>query len=452
MARVLIVDDEERMRHLLSIMLSRRGYQTEQAGDGQEALERLSATPFDMVITDIRMPRMDGMELLSRVQKAKISCPVIFITAFATVESAVEAMRAGAIDYITKPFEEERIVLTVERTLNVSKLMAENRELRQELQRVAGAQDIIYRSQVIHKVVELSARVAQTDSAVLIRGESGTGKELIARYIHNESSRKAGRFVPVNCAAISSTLVESELFGYDKGAFTGADKRAIGKFEYANGGTLFLDEIGDLPLEAQAKFLRALQEKKFQRVGGNEEISVDGRVICATNQNLDELVQTGKFRQDLFYRINVFPLQIPPLREHMDDVMPLVEYYLKRFDRSCELKLTEGAVRVLQEYRWPGNVRELANAVERSVILAQGTGAITADTLSFIRKDAVSSRGKKPFSLPPEGISLEDVEKDLACQALEQAANNQSAAARLLGLTRAKFRVLMKQIEERSSV
>ncbi len=445
MAQILIVDDEARMRHLLSIMLARRGHRVEEAGDGLEALEKLRNAAFDMVITDIKMPRMDGMALLKKITEGDNPCPVVFITAFATVESAVEAMQQGAVDYITKPFEEERILLTVERTLSLSRLMAENRDLRQELQKAVGSDEIVYVSERMKKVMDLAARVAASDTAVLISGESGTGKELVARYIHATSPRRKGRFVPVNCAAISPNLVESELFGHEKGAFTGADRRTLGKFEYASGGTLFLDEIGDLPLEAQAKLLRTLQEKKVQRVGGNEEIPVDVRIICATNRKLEELVQAGAFRQDLFFRINVFPIEPPPLRERMDDVLPLSRHFLRRMAGSQPPELTEGAVKALLAYRWPGNVRELANVVERALILAGPGGRITAEALSFLRTSPLGENGESPFRLPAEGLSLEALERDLVRQALAATANNQSAAAKLLGLTRAKFRVLMKR-------
>jgi len=431
------------MRHILSIMLERRGYRVDQAGDGVEALEMVQNTPFDMIIADIKMPRMDGRELLSRIQEMDSPCPVVFITAFATVDSAVESMRAGAADYITKPFEEDRIVLTVERTLNISRVMAENRDLRRELQEAAGDRNIVYVSEKMARVMELAGRVGRSESAVLISGESGTGKELLARYIHHVSPRDKGRFVPVNCAAISPNLIESELFGHEKGAFTGAVRRAAGKFEYASGGTLFLDEIGDLSLEAQAKLLRALQEKRIQRVGGNEEIPVDVRVICATNQDLQQLVKDGAFRKDLFFRINVFPIHPPPLRERREDVIPLAKHFLSKMTGG-QTPLTEGAGRVLCEYAWPGNVRELENVMERAMILAGGD-AITAHTLSFLRTELRDDRGPAPFSIPSEGISLEEMEKELVRQALASAQNNQSAAARLLGLTRAKFRVLLRR-------
>lgn len=446
MAHILIIDDEERMRHLLAIMLGRRGYRISQAGDGVEGLERVKAEPLDMVISDIKMPRMDGMEFLERMTELNLPCPVVFITAFATVDSAVEAMKKGAVDYITKPFDEERILLTVERTLNLSRILAENRELKQALQQKEGTEDIVFASAKMTELIGLASRVAESDSAVLITGESGTGKELMARYIHRMSPRGKNRFVPVNCAAISPNLVESELFGHEKGSFTGAIRRMIGKFEYASGGTLFLDEIGDLSPDAQAKLLRALQEKKVQRVGGNEEIPVDARVICATNQNLQERVEKGLFRQDLYFRINVFPLPAPPLRERKEDIQALSRHFLAHFDRGQGIHLTDGAIRVLMEYPWPGNVRELANVMERSVILARDRGAITVETLSFLRTSTVVANGKGGFRLPPEGISLEALELDVVRQALQMSGSNQTAAARLLGLTRAKFRVLLRQL------
>ena len=448
MAHILIVDDEERMRHLLSIMLGRKGYRVEQAADGVEALEMIGATPFDMVITDIRMPRMDGIELMKKILEMEIPPPVVFITAFATVESAVEAMRQGAVDYITKPFEEDRILLTVERTLGISRLIAENRDLKREIQKAGGRDEIVYASPKMTKAMELASMVAETDAAVMIGGESGTGKELLARYIHNAGPRRRERFVPLNCAAISPNLVESELFGHEKGSFTGAVQKSLGKLEYADKGTLFLDEIGDLSLEAQARLLRALQEKKIQRVGGNEEIPVDVRFICATNQSLSENVKKGKFREDLFFRINVFPIELPPLRERGDDVILLARHFLKRLEGNLAgTELTSGALRVLKEYTWPGNVRELSNAIERAMILARGAGKITSETLSFLETGRPPAAGQAVFQIPPEGVSLEEMEKEIVRQALETCKDNQTAAARFLGLTRAKFRVLLKQIK-----
>lgn len=445
MANILVVDDEERMRHLLSIMLQRRGFKVDQAGNGVEALSKIESENYDMVISDIKMPKMDGLTLIKRINLLDSPCPVVFITAFATIDSSVEAMRLGAVDYITKPFEEERIILTVERTLNISRLMVENRSLKMELGEKDSEHNLVFLSKIMETIMGLASRVAATNSAVMITGESGTGKELLAKYIHHKSDRRHKRFVPVNCAAISSQLLESELFGYEKGAFTGADRRRQGKFEFASEGTLFLDEIGDLPLDAQAKLLRALQERKINRVGGNEEIPVDVRVVCATNQNLEEMVAAGTFRKDLFFRINVFPVHMPPLRERMDDIIPIARHFLK--SHGSGFTLEKDAEKILTSYHWPGNVRELGNVVERSVILSFDSRSINSESLFFLNND-----GRKclpsGFNLPLEGIDLEQLENNFVRQALEMTDNNQSAAAKLLGLTRAKFRVLMKQAED----
>lgn len=445
MVRILVVDDEERMRQLLAMMLERAGYEPEEAADGSEALEKARSAPYDLVISDIKMPEMDGNELLQALHAEGIYTPVIFITAFATIDSAVEAMKDGAVDYITKPFEEDRILLSVQRSLHLSRLMTENRELKEELKKT-GKGEIVYVSEVMRQVMILADKVAPGNSVVLLLGESGTGKELLARYIHQQSGRSAGRFVPVNCAAISPGLVESELFGHVKGAFTGADKTRIGKFEYADQGTIFLDEIGELPLEAQAKILRTLQDRKIQKVGGNRELDIDARVICATNQNLEKLVAEGKFRKDLYFRINVFPIEPPPLRQRRDDIIPLALNFLEKLSDGEKMELSEGAKNLLLQYNWPGNVRELANAMERAHILSQDQGTVTVSALSFLHQGD-SGEKEEDISLPPEGIDLEELENDLVRQALDLADDNQSAAARLLGLSRAKFRVLLKRIK-----
>lgn len=448
MANILIVDDEDKIRHLLSMMLEKKGHTTQGASNGRVAFEKLKEERFDMVFSDIRMPEVDGKALISEMRSTGIGTPVVFITAFATVDSAVEMMRQGAADYITKPFDEEKILIAVERTLKLSSLIAENQAMKQQLKRANEKYTLVYRSSPMKTIVSLAQSVAVVDTAVLITGESGTGKELIARFIHMQSARNGTRFVPVNCAAISANLVEAELFGYEKGAFTGAAKVQKGKFEYADGGTLFLDEIGDLPLESQAKILRALQEKKFQRVGGNEEIPVDVRVICATNRNLEEMVHTNKFRQDLFFRINVFPIEMPPLRKRKDDIIPLSAHFLKTLGMTDNHELTQGACQKLLEYPWPGNVRELANVMERATILTRQTGRITSEALSFLQIQPPEGNHNGLFNLPPNGIQLQEVQISLVKQALEAAGNNQTAAAKLLGLSRAKFRVLLKNTEE----
>lgn len=447
MARILVIDDEEKMRHLLAIMLEREGHNVERASDGLEGYEMIEESPFDMVISDIKMPKMDGIELLEKINEQAFSCPVVFITAFATVDSAVEAMRIGAADYITKPFDADRIQLTVERTLKLSRVMAENRELKQKLKTFDEKDRIIYRSEAMQKVMTMATKVSQSESVVMITGESGTGKELLARYIHNASKRRNGRFVAINCAAISPQLVESELYGYEKGAFTGANRQTQGKFEFASEGTLFMDEIGDLPLEAQSKLLRTLQEKTIRRVGGNREIPIETRILCATNQDLAAMVEEGTFRQDLFFRINVIPIEMPPLRERKMDILPLVEYFMENSEMGKKVAISEGAKRMLHDYSWPGNVRELANAIERLMIMEAEKGTITVESLSFLNHSACIDGNRPDFQLPPQGISLEEVQMQWVQQALDLAGNNQSQAAKLLGLTRAKFRVLLKNAQ-----
>ncbi|WDN90722.1 hypothetical protein BuS5_03693 [Desulfosarcina sp. BuS5] len=446
MVRILVVDDEEKMRHLLAIMLGAGGYAVDQAPDGEAALNMAASGNYDIIISDIRMPKMDGITLLNRLKEMNLPCPVIFITAFASVDSAVDAMRKGAADYITKPFEEKRILLAVERTLNITRLMSENLALKQHINKITEKDEIISASESMSKILKLAGKVAQRNATVLITGESGVGKEVLAKFIHNKSPRKDEKFIPLNCAAISAGLMESELFGHEKGAYTGADRRTLGKFEYSDKGTLFLDEIGDLPFEAQSKLLRALQDNKIQRVGGNSEIKIDVRVICATNQNLEQLVEDGKFRADLFFRINVFPVHIPTLSERKNDIIPLAEYFLRRFDESGGISLSASSQEQLLNYAWPGNVRELANAIERAVIIADNPGKITSATLSFLNSKARLADKNNNNILLNGKTSLDEIEKNLVQQALEKSNNNQTAAAKLLGITRSRFRVLLKQL------
>ena len=448
MAKILIVDDEERIRTILKIMLTSNGYEIGEAADGKEALLVLENGYFDMVISDIRMDGMDGRELLSEIKKQDIGCPVVFITAFATLESAVEVLRLGASDYLVKPFEEKQVLLAVERTLGVGKLMAENVNLKKTIATEKKKDLGVFVSKPMLQIKQMAERVGQSNATVLITGESGTGKEVIANLVYCSSNRNNKRFVAVNCAAISTGLVESELFGHEKGSFTSANQKKEGKFEYADGGTLFLDEIGDLPLEAQAKLLRTIQEKRFQRVGGNIEIPVDIRLICATNQDLERLVSEKKFRSDLYYRLAVFPINLLPLRERKQDIIPLANYFIRKYANLHELNgdfLTPGATRLLKEFSWPGNARELANTIERALILKSGALPITSDDLFFL---CISGNSKPSveglFKLPPGGINFDDIESEIIKQAMEMTANNQSAAARLLGLTRARFRTFLK--------
>ncbi|MDY0189348.1 MAG: sigma-54 dependent transcriptional regulator [Desulfuromonas sp.] len=445
MAKILIVDDEERIREILAIMLEGHGHSVTMAGNGLAAVEILQQQPVDMVISDIRMDGMDGLTLLSTIKKNNIACPVVFITAFGTTESAVNAMRLGAVDYLVKPFEEKSVVLAVERALGVRSIMAENAQLRRAAQQ-HGAVQVIFASKAMKQVHQMALRVGPSEASVLITGESGTGKEVVARIIHQAS--KKGRFVALNCAAIAPSLLESELFGHEKGAFTGADKDRVGKFEFAANGTLFLDEIGELPLEAQAKLLRALQEKHIQRLGSNIDIAINCRLLCATNRDLVQQVKQGTFREDLYYRLAVFPIHIPPLRERREDIIPLVSHCLQRQKIKLPTKLlTPAAQQLLMNYRWPGNVRELFNAVERAVILKSGDAPFNSDDFCHIETTEPLLDDGENFCVPAGGIDYDELQRTIVKQVLEMANGNQSSAARLLGVTRSRFRTLLGLLE-----
>ena len=453
MNKILIVDDEKKMRHILQIILEQKGYVTEQAANGSEALELINKFHYAMVITDLKMPVMDGLELIREIKKIDPDYPVIVLTAYGSIDSAVGAIREGAIDYITKPFEEEKILLTVQRSIRFSELVDEKRIHREELSGFFEFHNIITESQQMLQIIKQAAMVSKSPSTtVLLLGESGTGKELLAQAIHYNSSRAAKKFMAINCAAIAPTLIESELFGHEKGAFTGADRQRPGRFEVANEGTVFLDEVGDLTLEAQAKLLRFLQEKEFERVGGTETVQSDVRVIGATNKNLRELVEQQKFREDLFYRLNVFPLYLPPLRERRQDIAPLAQHFLLRSAKSMgknNPQINDDAMRALMRHGWPGNIRELQNAIERTVILSPDS-TIRPEHLGFLNTSgaaaAVAPTEPPLFRLPPEGMNLDEFENKLVRDALELARENQSEAARLLGLSRGKFRSLVNRL------
>jgi DNA-binding NtrC family response regulator len=450
MNRILIVDDEKKIRHILRIILEQKDYKIEEASNGAEALELIKTYHYSMVITDLKMPVMDGMTLLREIKSIDPDYPVIVLTAYGSIESAVEAIKQGALDYITKPFEEENILMTVQRSIRFSELVEEKRIHREELSESFDFNNIVAESQQMLQILKQAAMVSRSPgTTVLLLGESGTGKELLSRAIHYNSNRGAKKFMVINCAAIPPTLIESELFGHEKGAFTGADKTKLGKFEVANEGTVFFDEIGDLTLDIQAKLLRFLQEKEFERVGGTETIKPDVRVIGATNKNIKELVEKGGFREDLYYRINVFPLQLPPLRERRKDVIPLANHFLHRCAESMgkpNPHITDEARSVLFKYPWPGNIRELQNAIERAVILS-GDGRIGPEHLRFLIYSGEGRRyDDETFLLPGEGVNLEEFELDLVRQSLEITNNNQAEAAKLLGLTRGKFRSLVKRL------
>ncbi|MBN2468023.1 MAG: sigma-54-dependent Fis family transcriptional regulator [Deltaproteobacteria bacterium] len=450
---ILVVDDEPKMRHILRIILEEAGYSVCEAQNGVEALEIINQNRCGVVFTDLKMDGMDGMEVLRRVKESHPEIPVVVITAFGSIESAVEAMKADALDYIVKPFEEEKILLTAERSLKFYRLAEENRTLREAISESFDFSNIVTNSLVMLKLLKEAALVSKSpQTTILITGESGTGKELLAKTIHYNSDRRNNRFVAFNCAALAPGLVESELFGYEKGAFTGANQRRIGKFEVANGGTIFLDEIADLSLEAQAKVLRVIQEREFERVGGNTSVVVDVRVVAATNQTLKEKVEKGEFREDLYYRINVFPLHLPPLRERKEDVLLLAEFFAKEYGARLgrtEVRLTENAKKLLLHQDWPGNVRELENTIERVMILSSN-GLIDKEQLSFLSPgtDEDRERGIAGVDLFSGGIDLETLERNLVVKALESTGNNQVAAAKLLGLTRSKLRSRLKNLHK----
>ena len=370
--RILVVDDEESMREVIGIMLRREGYRVDLAADGAQADQQLLNQDYDLIISDIKMPRMGGMDLLAKVKERTPETVMIMVTAFSSTDEAVEAMKQGAYDYITKPFRNEEIRLVVQNALERKILRQENRELKRELGQRNSFAGLIGKSKPMQRVYELIEKVAASNVNVLISGESGTGKELVARAIHYQGKRSGRPFVPVNCGAIPENLLESELFGHEKGSFTGAIQQKRGLFEVADGGTLFLDEIGELPPAMQVKLLRVLQEREIRRVGGTRDLPVDVRLVAATNKNLAKEVAAGRFREDLFYRLNVIPLELPPLRDRRQDIPLLVEHFYGRQTGRGKVTITEGAMRRLLDYTWPGNIRELENVVERCIVLGHG--------------------------------------------------------------------------------
>lgn len=452
--RLLIAEDEERLRRLMGMLLSNAGVELTLAADGEEARQHLERERFDLLITDLKMPRMDGMTLVRLANEKWPELPVIVITAFGSIESAVEAMQAGAIDYLTKPFEEERLKLSIERGLRIRKILAENRTLRREVASIWSLEKILTSSPAMLEALSLARRVAASNATVIVYGESGTGKELVSRGIHNESPRGAGPFVAINCAAIPEHLLESELFGHERGSFTGAAERKPGKFELADGGTLFLDEVAEMAPSVQAKVLRAIETREIQRVGGTEVKKVDVRFIAATNKDLLKMSEQGLFRQDLYFRLNVLPITLPPLRERPEDIMPLVEHFLDKFCEQTGKRrpgIPAETVEKLVRDPWDGNVRELQNTIERAVILLRGD-ALTPD---LIRKgfgaptpaaeSVAAGTGPEAFVIPERGFSLEEHERALLKQALERTGYKKSAAAKMLGLTRATLRYRMEK-------
>lgn len=447
--KILVVDDEPGMRSLLSKVLTKGGYFVSAFERGQDALDSMSGEDYDLAVLDIEMPGMSGIELLKKIKAKDAGLNVVMITAYGSLQSAVEAMRQGAYDYLTKPFQMEEIKLVVEKALERERLVNENRELHRELEEQYRFTGIIGKSPGMEEVYELVSSVASTNASVLIQGESGTGKELIARSIHYNSRRKGSPLVILNCAALAEGVLESELFGHEKGSFTGAIKRKAGRFELAHGGTLFLDEIGEIPVTTQLKLLRVLQEHTFERVGGEKTIQVDVRIIAATNKDLMTAVKEGRFREDLYYRLNVVSITIPPLRERREDIPELAAHFLAKFalETGKHIETIDTvAMDMLVHYDWPGNVRELENIIERAVVLEKG-GSVSPPSLPLTLRFDKGDTGV--FQTPAEKGSLTDVveglERQLIVKALKDCGGSQTAAATSLGLKRSTFRYKLEK-------
>ena len=446
MAQILVVDDEARMADLIRRELEDNGHSVAVAGDGPSALDQLRESGFDLVVTDLKMPGMDGLELLQIMQSEYPGTSVVLMTAYASAQTAVKAMKEGAYDYLTKPFEMDELLIMVNRVSEMKRLELENTRLREKISDEQVS--LLGESAAISEIMELIEKVAGGDTTVLIEGESGTGKELAARAIHTTSSRSGSPLVIVNCAAIPENLIESELFGYEKGAFTGAVQRRPGRFELADEGTIFLDEVAELSGQAQVKLLRVLQERSLERLGGSETVNVDVRIIAATNRNLEKLVAGGEFREELFYRLNVFPIRMPPLRVRRDDIILLARHFVEREKKGNVI--TAEAEHLLKNHRWPGNVRELENVIERASILAGPREEITGRLLSSLSQTTALTGGEAfeedtdtisedQVVIPDGGVNLEELERSYILRAVEMAGGNKTEAARLLHMTRRRL-------------
>src|SRR3984957_9839885 len=446
MPTILIIEDEAKMRRLLELNLGEDGFSTLSAGDAESGLKLLRENHVDLVLTDLKLPGMNGLDFLHAVKNQNAALPVIVMTAFGSVETAVEAMKAGASDYVLKPFSLAEMRMVIHKELDVHKLREENRSLREALGRRYELTNVAARSPKMQEVLATVERVAPTNATVLLGGESGVGKDLIARAIHEKSRRARGPFVKINSTAIPENLLESELFGYERGAFTGAVASKPGKFELADKGTLFLDEIGDVPPATQVKLLRVLQEREFERLGGTKTVKVDVRLIAATNRDLRQALEQGTFREDLYYRLNVVPIDIAPLRERREDIPDLVNLFVSRFagDSGKPVEgITPEAMQILKNYHWPGNVRELQNIIERACALAKGT-VIEVGDIHLDGRPAKVVNGVSGFL--PDGMTLEQWEDEMIQEALRRANGNKSQAARLLGLSRNALRYRLSKI------
>lgn len=444
---ILIVDDDASHRLMLRATLEAKGFRISEAGDGNEAVAMVEERFFDLILLDLKMKRMDGIEALQAIKKISPAIPVLIITAYASVKTAVKGLKLGAFDYMVKPLDMDEVLLNIDKALNFQQMKIENRVLKERLNLEFDFSSIIGHSKKMKDVFEVLALAAPSDATILILGESGTGKELIANAIHQNSLRKDKAFVKVNCAALAENLLESELFGHEKGAFTGAVARRLGRFEQADGGTLFLDEIGDMSLATQAKILRVLQEGEFERLGGEKTINTDVRIIAATNKNLEEEVEKEDFRKDLFFRLSVVPVHLPALRERKEDIPVLAEHFLKKYaEKNNRLLrgLSPAALDLLMRYDWPGNIRELENVVERAVILSQEE-FIPPDLLPLnIKQSAEETDMSSADALV--GRSIKDVEKELIIKTLERNGHNITHAAETLGLTRRGLQYKLKEL------
>jgi len=444
--QILVVDDEEVMCESLAAWLREDGYVVDTAASGREALEKAQKKDYAIYFVDLKMPGgMDGIETMMQIRRLHPEASIIIITAYATVDTAITAMKEGAQEYIVKPCNPEEISLLVSRIVRVKNLQRENTILRKKLTRQYTVHDVISKNAKMQEVLRLAREVASLRSTVLIQGESGTGKELVARALHNSGDRASKPFVAVSCAALAETLLESELFGHEKGAFTGAAQQRQGKFEQADGGTIFLDEIGDISPKLQVDLLRVLQDRSFYRVGGSQEIRVDVRVVAATNVNLQQAVADGKFREDLFYRLNVIQIRIPPLRDRREDIPLLADHFLERITRELGKEvegICESALRVMMDYHWPGNVRELENAIERAVVTCRES-KLTDQDFSFLAPGASEGRTWSP----PAGMSIQDMEKILITATIQRAGGNIKESAAILGIDRSTLYEKIKRYE-----
>jgi len=442
---VLVVDDEEKLRRVVELQLKTAGFEVEQVGSAEEALKLTDGA--DVILTDLRLPGISGLELLANLRRQDSHTPVIVMTAFGSIETAVDAMKAGAVDFLPKPFSLDHLMTVINKALEIRTLRDENRELRAELGQRYEFDNMVGRSGAMREIFGTVERVAPTRATVLLCGESGVGKDLIARAIHHHSPRDGRPFVKINCTALPENLMESELFGYEKGAFTGANTTKPGKFEQADTGTVFLDEIGDVPAAVQVKLLRILQEREFERLGSNKTRHIDVRVLAATNVDLRAALEQGTFREDLYYRLNVLPINIPPLRERKEDIPFLADHFVKKLRKdlgTAAQSISESAIQRLLEYHWPGNVRELENVIERSMVLATNSILEAGDIkLDLAAKPRIAA-GADGFL--PEGMTLDDFERSIIREALHRANGNKSQAARLLGLTRNALRYRLSQM------